>query len=773
MWILSRLAELRRSARHFRSDIVGLFALCVLAFAFLSPSLKDGFAFGNYDLDLGLTSLTQGIYHSIHNPFNGDAVSQMIAWNTFDWQMIHHGQFPLWNHYSVLGMPQFLNFESSVLSLPDIISYFFPLKFAFLVVVYVKLALAGTGAYVFARVLYLKRESALFAGATFMLSGAFASWVTWPLSDVVAWSGWMCAFAVLSYREPKRLGYVAGLGVTAAFSVYGGFPEANVMLALVIAVLVIVGGALTLILGRKINLLGCASVAGGSLFGVLLSAPLWLPGYQVISAGHRTQEGHYAGLPLRTLPLLFSQGYYGLPVGSHDVLHFQLLRWNYYETVAYVGIAALVLAALALLRGWKRPAVLGLSIALLFSLGMTYQPVVFHPLQSLVNRLSRISAIRFERMRIVSAFLIAMLAGFGLDMLTTSWSRKKTQIAFVVVSLFGSLGVLIVELNTRAQTLVDNQRSIRLVSLEWPLVIMFGLLVLAINGLREQRKIFVRCAVFVVLSVQVAFLFFSGVGLPTYSHAVYPVTPAVEELQAIVKTSLVGLDGGNTGNVRLFGHVGFYPNVNIGYRIRLFAVHDPLVPKAYFLSWPNQLAAPQQFGVGLFTPDIDSAALARRYGISYVLAAPGLSAPQGMSYVAMIADERLYSVTGSAQFSIAQFGTHPSNENIASVSDNGNGRYTFETNVSPKMSSPTLIMRVTNLPGWHLSVDGHPVAISQYEQVMMSAPLTPGHHQIVLSYWPKRLSDGIDLAVAAMVAFALILVFKLRARRRTRVDLVS
>ena len=772
MWIQGLLAELRSSARHFRSDILGLLTLCLLALVFLSPSLKDGFAFGNYDLDLALTSLTQGIYHSVHSPFNGDAVSQMIAWNTLDWQMIHHGQFPLWNHYNLLGMPQFLNFESSVLSLPDIVSYAFPLKFAFLVVVYVKLALAGTGAYVFARVLYLKRASALFAGVTFMLSGAFASWVTWPLSDVASWSGWLCAFGVLAYRESRHLGYVAALGVAVAFSVYGGFPEANVMFALVIGAVVVAAGALTLILGRTIRLRGCVRIVTGSSFGVLLSAPLWLAGYQVISSGHRTQEGHYVGLPMRTLPQLFSQGYYGLPVGSTDVVHFQLARWNYYETVAYVGIAALVLCVLALLRGWRRPAVLGMFFALLISLGFTYQPVDFHPLQSLTYRLSQISVIRFERMRIFSAFLIAMLAGMGLDVLVTSWSRKKSRIAFVVAASLGALVVLIVELNTRAQTLVDNQRAIRLASLEWPLITAFGILVIAIIGLREQHRLFVRLAVLAMLAAQSASLFFNGVAIPTYSHSVYPVSRDVARLQAIVKTSLVGLDGGNSSNVRLFAHVGFYPNVNIGYHIRLFAVHDPLVPKAYFLSWPDQLAAPQQFGVGLFTPDINSASLARRYGISYVLVAPGLSAPVGMSYVTTIADERLYSVSGSAQFSIVGLGAHPSDKDIVGVSDNANGRYSFEADVSSKVQAPMLIMRVTDLPGWHLSVDGHPVAVSQYQQVMMSAPLTSGHHRIVLSYWPRRLGYGIALAIASIVAFFGVVLFRLRVRRRPRVDLV-
>ncbi|HUY07421.1 MAG TPA: YfhO family protein [Acidimicrobiales bacterium] len=753
-------------------DILGLFVLCVLAFAFLAPSLKDGFAFGNYDLDLALTQLTQGIFPSIHSPFNGDAVSQMIAWNTLDWQMIHHGQFPLWNHYNLLGMPQFLNFESSVLSLPDIVSYLFPLKFAFLVVVYVKLALAGTGAFVFARVLGQKRISGLFAGATFMLSGAFASWVTWPLSDVVAWSGWVFAFAVLAYRNPKLLRYVAGLAVVIALSVYGGFPEANVMLGSVLALALVIGGAAKLFAHQKVSLRGCVNLLAGSLFGIMLSAPLWIPGYQVILAGHRTNEGHYVGLPVRALPLLFAQGYYGLPVGRL-LTHFQLTRWNYYETVAYVGVAALVFAVLAVLRGWQRPAVLGLFTALLFSLALTYEPVRFHPLQSLTYHIFMISTIRFERMRIVTAFLVAMLAGFGVDALLTTWSRRKTKIAYLASAVLGAAAVGIVGLNTLSQTLVDNQRSIRLASLEWPLTIAFVLVMLGLIGLSEQRRMFVRAAVLVTLFAQVAYLYFAGVGIPTYSHSVYPSTAAVKRLQSIVGTSLVGLDGGNTGNVRLFGHVGFYPNVNIGYHIRLFAVHDPLVPNAYFLSWPNQLAAPQKFGVGLFTPDIDTAALARRYGISYVLVAPGLVVPQGMSYVTTIADERLYFVSRSAQFSVVQSGKHPSEEAVTSVADNANGRYSFAIDVSTKLLSPKLIMRVTDTPGWHLSVDGHLVGIYRYEQVMMSAALTPGRHQIVLWYWPKRLGDGIVLALGSVVAFALALALRKFSLRRPRPGAVN
>jgi len=69
--------------------------------------------------------------------------------------------------------------------------------------VFVKFVIAGTGAYAFARVIALRIPAALFAGVTFMFSGAFANWVTWPLSDVVAWTGWIAALAILSYRDPN------------------------------------------------------------------------------------------------------------------------------------------------------------------------------------------------------------------------------------------------------------------------------------------------------------------------------------------------------------------------------------------------------------------------------------------------------------------------------------------------------------------------------------------------------------------------------------------
>ena len=750
----------RRPARS-RGDLCLVLGLAVLAACFLAPALKDGLAFGPFDFDLSLTPITAGLFPQVHSPYNGDAVSQMIAWNAFDWRMVHEGHFPLWNSYSVLGMPEFFNFESSVLSLPDLVSYAVPLNFAFTVVVFVKLVLAGTGAYLFGRVLGLCRIASFFAGATFMFSGAFASWLTWPLSDVAAWSGWIFAFAMLSYRT-KQARYVVLLAIAVAFSVYGGFPEANVMFAVVFLAAAVAAGLALLVSRNGISVSGLVRVGGGGIAGVALSAPLWLPGLSVISGAHRTTEGNYVGLPLRTLPLLFSQGYFGLPIGAKPS-PFQLPRWNYYETVSYVGIVALVLAAVAVCSDLRRGRVIALAFALLFSLGFVYEPVSFHPLQSVADHLGLVTAIRFERMRIFTEFLVAMLAGAGLDVLVRRAHERSTRLAFLVSALAGTTGVGLALVAADNPALSLAARSERLHALVWPTVLSGGLLVLAVIWFVVHSSPYGRALRALIVSGGVAFSFFAGVGIPSYARSAYPSTPAVLRLQSIVKGSLVGLDGGNTTSVRSFAHLGFYPNVNVGYGVHLFAVHDPMVPLAYFRSWPFAAAAPTAFGVGLFTPDVNSVGLARRYGIGYVLVAPGLPAPGGMKKVATIQGERLYRVPGSSPFGLA--GGRPGTVAYRSV-DGGGG---YVVNVAAKQGS-TLLLAVSDVPGWHASVDGRAVGLRRYDEVMMKLSLAPGSHVVRLSYWPRRYSEGLALAAAA--ALVLLAYYGL-AREITRHQLRS
>jgi hypothetical protein len=755
-----RLAGLRRIVGSRRGDVAGVGTLVALALAFLSPAIKDGQSFGGFDLDTSLTPLGRGVYAVTHAVTNGDAVSQMVAWNDLNWRLIHAGHFPMWNQFSALGMPQFLNFESSVLSLPDLVSYGVPVRFAFLVVVLVKLLIASTGAYFFARVLGCRPLSATLAGVAFMFAGAFSSWLTWPLSDVLAWSGWICAFGLCCIRPSGRFRHVVGLAVAVAFSIYGGFPEANVMLVLTIACLVVVAVILAKFQRRAIPAPGLLRASAGSVLGGLLAAPLWLPGLQVISRSHRTAEGSYVGLPTRAMALFFSQGYYNLPDGPNHL--YLLPEFKYYEAVTYVGVIAVVLAVVGIGTSYRRPVVLGLTVALVFSIAMTYEPYGFHPLQSLVNSTPELKLIRFERMRTVTAFLVAVLAAIGLEQLLHPLRATSTRRWFIVGTVGATIVVAYLDINSVLEPAV---RHMRFGALVWPTLCVLlclgvaGYLLIAERSSSGSRGLAVIAATLAL--TEAAFLFFAGVGIASYSKPFFETTSAIAKLKGFVGDSLIGLNGGNVTKVRDFEDVGFYPNVNIGYSVRIFGVHDPMVPLAYFTSWPIQKAAPFQFGVGLFVPDINSVTLAQRYGIGYVLTKPGITVPSGMTTVAVIAGETLSRVPDSTTFSFLS-GT---GDSVLSATSNGDGAWKLETDGS---APGTLALRVTAEPGFEATIDGRPLTLTSLDHVMFEAQIPAGSHTITLKYLPARFELGIAGALVALIAMlaggGIITVRRRRAR---------
>ena len=364
-----RAALLRR-----RGDVLGVAAVLVAAAVYLSPALKDGLHFGPYDLGQ-LLSVGHVVPLTIHNRLNGDLITQMIPWNTLNWRLVHAGQLPLWNGYSLLGTPQMFNFESATLSLPNLVGYAFPLGESFLAAVAGKLVIAGVGTYCYCRVLGTRPAAAAFGAITFMLSGAFVNWLGWPLSDVVAWTGFICAFATLAYRD-ARPRYVVLLAVSIAFCCYGGFPEAYVLVGLSVGALLAVTALSMLAARRRWSPGGIVRLVAAGAAGICLAAPLLLPGAQLLAGSVRSGlSAHDRSAPASLLSNAIAQGFYGLPL--HGSVWFG--RLDYYESVAYVGLAAIVLAVVGLAVGWRRPAVAGVAALGLVALVLSYHVGSFDP----------------------------------------------------------------------------------------------------------------------------------------------------------------------------------------------------------------------------------------------------------------------------------------------------------------------------------------------------------------------------------------------------------
>lgn len=755
-------AQMGELWRRCWRDLAGVGSVFVMAAAYLSPAVKDGGRFGTFDFVIPVTSLGKGAYTGRpFNNVNSDVISQMNAWNVFNWRQIHSGHFPLWNDLSLLGLPHFLNFESAVLSLPEIVSYAVPLNYAFLVAVLMKLLIAGTGAYFLARVLKLSPFGASFAGVAFMLSGGFSNWLSWPLTDVLAWTGWIAGFAILAYRFPARPRYVAGLAVSIAFCLYGGFPEGNVFVAVCLGVMFVVFVLASLVAGyfdrrskTPLSLGGLVRLVAGTVAGGLLAMPLFWPGLQTLAISHRTTEGGYPGLPVRSLPLLIAQGYYGIP--THDSPFF-LKGYNYYESATYVGVVVLVLACVAVVRWWKHPVVISMAATCVVVLVCVYQTKTFHPVQDFLNHVA--DQVEWLRFRSVIGLPLGILGGLGLETLARKWRSWWALGAFGGASLV--LATAVAVLNTR-HVAGKMASAVRAGSLIWPDALVIVCLVVTalwLAAMVTRRRVPSAVPVVVASSLWVAsasFLLFAGVGINSYSHSLFPATPAIDQLRHDVGTKLVGLDTGISTDPQAFSPIGFYPEVNIGYGVAEFAGHDPILPEEYLDVFGPSVA---KGGPAFVEPDIDSLSLAKLYGVSYVLELPGLAPISGARYVADIAGERLYAIPGAARFTLSNGGK------VSAVRHPSSSEYDLDTT---SRSAATLLIRVTDEPGWHVTIDGHKAALVSAHKLMWSVNVPAGRHVIRLWYLPDRFVEG--LAGAGVAFGALVgwggLAWDRRRRRR-------
>ena len=387
----------------------------VLAFLVLGDALKRGAMIGPYDLlsHSGLTSRAGFPFHG--DTFEPDPIKQMIPWTYLAWTQVHHGALPLWNPYSGLGVPLAFNWQSAVFSVPSLIGYAVPLRYAYTAGVVATLVIAGTGGYVLGRVLRLGLLGALTVMAVFELSGPLVAWSGYPQAQVMAWGGWVFAAALLILRGEKRILSITLFAVTTACAVYAGHPEtliATMSAALLLFVLLVVSRALParLQLPRGPILKPVVDLGVALAVGVALSAPLLLPGAQLVRQSVRSSGGSSSALPVHDLLYLAFSNFDGTPVpGSFPFAG----AFFYNETAAYVGVIAVVLALLGILIGVRarRPAAMALAIV-----GVVLASVVWvGPLATLANELPVLGLVSWYRVLMPLALVVAALAGIGMD----------------------------------------------------------------------------------------------------------------------------------------------------------------------------------------------------------------------------------------------------------------------------------------------------------------------------------------------------------------------
>jgi uncharacterized membrane protein YfhO len=92
--------------------------------------------------------------------------------------------------------------------------------------------------------------------------------------------------------------------------------------------------------------------------------------------------------------------------------------------------------------------------------------------------------------------------------------------------------------------------------------------------------------------------------------------------------------------------------------------------------------------------------------------------------------------------------------------------------LSTDATSPQVLrMRLTDVPGWHATIDGKPLDLQRFAGVMLQARVPSGHHVIELSYWPGAFTLGIVLAICAALGLLAAIAIAIRNRRRASLAL--
>jgi hypothetical protein len=757
---LGLLARARRGRAV--PHVLGLVAVVGAAVVVMLPSLLHGASLGPVDL-LSRYGLTRRTGVVVHNSQTTDQIAEMIPWASLAWTQVHQGHLPLWNPYNALGLPLAFNWQSSVFSLPALLGYLAPLRLAYTVQVLVTLVIAGTGVYVFARVLRLCVVACVMAAVVYEIGGAFMGFLGWPIATVMAWAGWMFAASVLVVRGPRRTLAVALLAVAAASAVYAGQPDALVLLVLGLGVFVVVllvhqardNGSVRSVL-RPLGALSVAAVAGGAL-----AAPLLLPGVQLVSGSvfAHAPQANSALSPYDLVSLMF-QGFNGLSLAR--------AQWFSIGSSAYVGVVALVLALAGAALRRRRPEVLALTVVAVVMAALAYLP----PAAALFNQLP--FRARWHLGLVVLAFAVAVLAGVGTDAVmaaprdwsTRMWLRSGFGVAGLIIALLWVLG---------RGHLPPAAAHLRNDSFIWPVTgVALGLVVAAAlgdvhlpawwpgrgRGAAPPRDVGPRVGA-VFLAWEAAFLLAVGASVWASSGTILPSTPAVRSLQAAVGSSVVGF---GTASCELPPTLGILPETNAGFAVHELSAYDPVTPRAYFRALHVATGIP----LSAFCPVVSTAAEARRYGVKFVLVPHGTPGPRATVFDRAVGHEDLYLVPGAAPATLTPVQPHH-----ALPGPDAPGTPVAVTHPDPAAWSlvtrapgtEVLRLRLTDVPGWHATIDGRPLRMERFSDVMLEALVPAGTHTIELTYWPGTFTTGIALAAVAGAGLIVSVVVARRARR--------
>jgi hypothetical protein len=686
------------------------------------------------------------------NPTLSDVTFQIQPWLLHLRRELRAGRLPFWNPYQFAGAPFWSNGQSAPLFPLHLLFAVLPVQLGLVLLPWLRVTIAGAGAWALARQLDTPPRAALVAAIVFPLSGMFSSFVLFPMANALCLVPWVLRETELLAR---RRGSGWRLGAMVGFQALGGHPETVAHTALLAALYLVVrrasGGASAVvregpsregdtegalaagIAGRGSRWRGelgtwarfvAALTAGGLVAGVQL-LPLYLnltasSRWQEWSAGDRPPASALLDSALRlVLPDLFGHPAAGTWHGP----------FNYNATAVFAGVLALPLAWAGLRDRWSDPRWKAVAALTAVSALAAYQ--VF-PLRELLLLVPVVGRMLHHRLLFAVDLGLALGAAAGVAALGRVRPRSVAAGSALVMGalvlawgrqheVWRSMGQLAHQARWTAWTLVAL------------VLLVVGASLAARRGGRAAATLGLLAGA-ALLAELVAAHARTNPGLAVES--LLPSTPAIEQLTA------------RDGRIAALDAT-LRPNAAMVHRLRDVRGDDTLKAARYEEVYRSLAGSSPYY----FEPIVDwTDPWLDRLGVRWVLAPGGAAAPvEGWSLAFDGADARVYERPSALPLVRWSEG---GGEGLV-VENADPGRWTIQVATA---AARTVVVAETWDEGWQGWIDGRPMAaLESWKDVLIAAEVSPGTHTLRLRYRPRGLWAGMAasaLGVALLVAAA-------------------
>jgi hypothetical protein len=746
-------------------------------------------------------------------PFFG-ANLELVDAATQSQQWLHYTRtrlpdVPLWNPYVSIGRPFFANGQSAVLSPFSLPTYVLPFWWSLGVMCLLKVFAAAFGTYLLGRSLGMRFPGALLAGLVFAFSLYFLVWVSWPLPNVWALLPWLILLTDKVIRGPTALP-VAGLAVVVAVQFFGGHPESNFHL---LATTVVFFGFRAAVLRRagelpdlrRPTLAFLAGLAGGTALAAVVMIP-------------------FLELLLRSGDVDVRDTFWRISLSPRYLIGFSLYEyWGRATHVAFGGsftqVRALYAGALPLALGAAalivRPTAMKAGVAAFGALLMAIVLGVW-PFPELASHIPIVKTGNHLRLVVVVMLCLGLLAGWGLDDLTSERVPRRRAVLAVALALLAApvlvlavRGELSAGLLGRALEIAwgfqwpsppadaDTMTAIRMASLVVWLTFMG--LAAALLFARLNRGLAASAFVALALVLVAGDLFKAGMGATpaiTTDQATQPSTPGLELLRERRPNRFVGIQ-------RPLGPSPLVPNAALRWRLYDARGWDPPVEKRYDTLWRRAVLDGSPTDVPTTSAVLTRAALPafRLLSVTDILQDPGdprvedpalpirydgrdlrvYATPRPLPRAGVVGSQRVVpddegqlravlepDFDGRRALVTAQ--ALPGLSDRPATGPAGSARIvSYEPErvvVDATARRPgELVLTDLHYPGWKVKVDGKPARLDRVDYLLRGTGLAAGRHRVEFSYQPTSYRLGWIVSLLALVALIATIVVGLRRRR--------